>query len=152
MQFPVSDDSKNIGVTTRIIHSSGEWIESTAYAPVIHNKRMNEVQAVGSSITYLRRYSLTAAFGITGDTDDDTGGLPPQSGNNYNNKNNYNNNSNSNNENPGDKNALKEEIKTYIPKANDTQKKAIESFLSGDPTVNQMTGYISGFLKANIKL
>jgi hypothetical protein len=69
IQFPVSDSIEKIGVTTRIIHGSGEWIESTVFAAPTKNKNTNDAQAAGSTITYLRRYSLVSAFGITGDTD-----------------------------------------------------------------------------------
>jgi hypothetical protein len=53
-------------VTTRILHSSGEWIEGTAEAPVVKA----DPQGVGSAITYLRRYALAAMCGITQEDDD----------------------------------------------------------------------------------
>lgn len=55
-----------VSITTRIIHVSGEWIESTlALTP-----SRSDPQGVGSAITYGRRYSLAALMGITQDDDD----------------------------------------------------------------------------------
>lgn len=61
-----SDDSK-LHLTTRLIHSSGEWIEDTAVCPL----QKQDAQAVGSAISYIRRYSLSAFLGLYSDTDDD---------------------------------------------------------------------------------
>jgi hypothetical protein len=55
-----------VSVTSRIIHTSGEWIESTAEAPV----GKADPAGVGSATTYLRRYSLAALCGITQADDD----------------------------------------------------------------------------------
>jgi len=55
-----------IGVTTRLIHTSGEWISSTIW---MTPKDMTP-QSVGSTITYARRYGLAAMVGIY-QTDDD---------------------------------------------------------------------------------
>lgn len=60
-----------IGLTTRIIHESGEWIDASATFPLTDMKGVNKSQAAGASITYFRRYGLCAAFGITGDKDVD---------------------------------------------------------------------------------
>lgn len=66
-----------VTVTTRIVHSSGEWIEAVAEAPV----PKADPQGVGSAITYLRRYSLAAICGITQEDDDaeTASRRPPQS-------------------------------------------------------------------------
>lgn len=71
IQFPESNDSENIGVTTRVIHSSGEWIEGTVYAHPTNMKGVNQTQATGATITYLRRYGLICVLGATGDKDTD---------------------------------------------------------------------------------
>jgi len=63
-----------VEVVTRIIHQSGEWIEVTASAPFEKLKGMNAYQSAGSAITYLRRYSLSAALGISSDEDTDAAG------------------------------------------------------------------------------
>lgn len=67
MQFPINVDDK-VGITTLVMHSSGEWIESE---PIFARPAKNDPQAIGSVITYLRRYSLTSAFGISSEHDDD---------------------------------------------------------------------------------
>lgn len=67
VQYPVSQDNK-VGIVTILMHSSGEYIETE---PVFANPAKQDAQATGSVITYLKRYSLSAVFGITSDEDDD---------------------------------------------------------------------------------
>ncbi|WP_155962179.1 ERF family protein [Streptococcus ruminantium] len=67
-QFPSSDELGNVTVGTIVIHDSGEWLE---YAPIKLKPVKNDPQAVGSAITYAKRYALSAIFGITSDQDDD---------------------------------------------------------------------------------
>ena len=72
VQAVVSDGDK-VGVRTLIGHISGQFTESTCYAPQGKtNARMSPIQAVGSDITYLRRYGLSSSLGLT--TDEDTDG------------------------------------------------------------------------------
>lgn len=52
---------------TRIFHSSGEWV-SCGVMSVPVNKA--DAQGFGSSATYCRRYSLSAAFGVAPEDDD----------------------------------------------------------------------------------
>ena len=60
-QFPVtSAGGQGIGVTTILMHSSGEWLESEFFLPLAKL----DPQAGGAAITYARRYSLMAAAGI----------------------------------------------------------------------------------------
>lgn len=57
------------GLTTIIIHSeSGEYFMDTYTMPVA---KQNDPQAVGSSITYAKRYALVAMLGLNIDEDDD---------------------------------------------------------------------------------
>lgn len=67
LQYPVNQDDK-VGIVTILMHSSGEYIETD---PVFAQPAKNDPQAMGSVITYLKRYSLSAVFGITSDEDDD---------------------------------------------------------------------------------
>jgi hypothetical protein len=55
-----------ICVVTRIMHSSGEWIESDTILP----PTKNDAQGYGSSITYGRRYGLQSLAGIPSEDDD----------------------------------------------------------------------------------
>lgn len=68
IQFPLNDANGRVGVTTLLMHESGEWIESE---PIFATPAKQDAQGAGSVITYLKRYSLSAIFGITSDEDDD---------------------------------------------------------------------------------
>lgn len=65
-QLPSGDDESVI-VTTMLMHSSGEWVSSAVRA----RPKASDPQAIGSAITYLRRYGLAAVVGIVADEDDD---------------------------------------------------------------------------------
>lgn len=66
-QYPINQDNK-VGIVTLLMHSSGEFIETE---PIFAQPAKQDPQATGSVITYLKRYSLSAVFGITSDEDDD---------------------------------------------------------------------------------
>jgi hypothetical protein len=54
-------------VETVILHSSGQWLSCGVIAvPVVKN----DAQGYGSALTYARRYSLSAAFGVAPEDDD----------------------------------------------------------------------------------
>ena len=55
-----------IVMNTRILHKSGQWIESEY--PV---SGFSKPQEMGSAMTYARRYSLFAMVGVAGEDDDD---------------------------------------------------------------------------------
>ncbi|HGH0780893.1 TPA: ERF family protein [Staphylococcus pseudintermedius] len=67
-QWALNDNDGRVGVATMLMHESGEYIE---YDPVFMNAEKNTPQGAGSLISYLKRYSLSAIFGITSDQDDD---------------------------------------------------------------------------------
>ena len=56
----------NISVKTRIMHSSGQWIESNTVLP----PTKNDAQGYGSAITYAKRYGLQALAGVPSVDDD----------------------------------------------------------------------------------
>lgn len=62
-------DNERAGVLTMIVHESGEWMEFEPFLLPIGQKATP--QAVGSAITYARRYSLSTAFGLASEADDD---------------------------------------------------------------------------------
>jgi ERF superfamily len=64
-----SDDSK-LHLTTRLIHTSGEWIEDTLVMPL----PKQDPQGFGSAMTYARRYALAAITGLYQDDDDGNAG------------------------------------------------------------------------------
>lgn len=71
-RFEQSQDEKNITVTCVVTHLSGHSERTTVTATADTSGSKNSVQAIGSTITYLRRYSFTGAFGIvTADQDSD---------------------------------------------------------------------------------
>lgn len=89
MQHALTDDNGQVGIITLILHESGEYIESS---PIYAKPMKAGPQEVGSVLTYLKRYSLASAFGITSEVDDDgEGGMARNSkqNNNYQ-QNNYN--------------------------------------------------------------
>ena len=64
-QFPCSSDGA-VGVTTRLMHNSGQWLESSFTLPMVKA----DPQAAGAAITYARRYALQAMAGIPTADDD----------------------------------------------------------------------------------
>jgi len=64
-QFPVTDEN-GMGVCTRLMHVSGQWLEGQFTLPVV--KR--DPQAASSSLTYARRVSLSSIAGIPTADDD----------------------------------------------------------------------------------
>ena len=65
VQFPMND-GELVGICTRLMHSSGEWIESEIVFPLAKK----DSQALGSFLSYIRRYSLAAIFGLPSVDDD----------------------------------------------------------------------------------
>lgn len=57
-----------VSVATWIFHESGQYIE---YEPFDVITKKSDAQSQGSAASYGRRYTLSAAFGITSDADDD---------------------------------------------------------------------------------
>ena len=62
-----TSDNGLYGVTTVLMHTSGQWLSSVLLLPV---KKPNDPQAAGSAITYARRYALQAMAGIPSEDDD----------------------------------------------------------------------------------
>ncbi len=63
VQFPVEEN----GLTTMLMHESGEYIQATYFMKPVKN----DPQGQGSAITYQRRYALGAILGLNIDDDDD---------------------------------------------------------------------------------
>lgn len=63
IQLPSGDNE----LTTVILHTSGEFISATSKINTVEPTP----QSQGSAITYMRRYALAAALGLTADEDDD---------------------------------------------------------------------------------
>jgi hypothetical protein len=66
---PISDDL--MVLRTTLLHESGESITSDLPLPIRQEGgRGNAMQALGSTLTYARRYGLLAIYGLAGDDDD----------------------------------------------------------------------------------
>jgi hypothetical protein len=65
-QLPTTDDDGRPALETILMHASGQWISGVV--PV--NPVKNDPQALGSAITYMRRYALQAVAGVCADDDD----------------------------------------------------------------------------------
>lgn len=68
MQWALNDESGRVGISTIVMHESGEFIE---FDPVFMKSDKDTPQGNGALLTYLKRYTLSAIFGITSDEDDD---------------------------------------------------------------------------------
>ncbi len=63
LQLPVGEN----GLTTILLHESGEYISETYFMP----SKQNDPQGNGSRLTYQRRYALGAILGVATEKDDD---------------------------------------------------------------------------------
>lgn len=80
-QMTMTTDDGGLSLRTMLMHSSGEWVASTMAAPKPEAQRgINAMQAMGSSISYLRRYALSAILGLATDDDDDGHAAGPARG------------------------------------------------------------------------
>lgn len=68
MQYTQVNENGDLGLCTVVMHSSGEYME---FPPLPIRPENNRSQAIGSAITYARRYSLSSIFGIASEEDDD---------------------------------------------------------------------------------
>lgn len=65
----LTTEEKSVSVTTRVVHSSGQWVE---FGPLKVPLSKMDAHGVGSASSYAKRYSLCAALGVvSGDEDDD---------------------------------------------------------------------------------
>lgn len=76
------DQDGELYLSTLLAHSSGQWIRSDLPIKIKvpetpetdkfgKPKKVNELQLLGSCLTYLRRYALAAIVGVAPDEDDD---------------------------------------------------------------------------------
>lgn len=67
----VAAPGQPVGVTCIITHRLGHNEETTLVAPHDATGNKNPIQAIGSTVTYLQRYTLKAALGLAAAADDD---------------------------------------------------------------------------------
>lgn len=63
--------TERINVTCVLSHKSGHFEETTLSGPPDASGSKNAIQAIGSTLTYLQRYSLIQALGLAAADDDD---------------------------------------------------------------------------------
>lgn len=64
--YSVEGGAGQVHVTSRLLHKSGQWLESQISIPVVKQ----DAQGIGSATTYGRRYGASAIIGISQDDDD----------------------------------------------------------------------------------
>ena len=67
----VGKPGEPVTVTCVVAHREGHQEETTLTAPHDASGNKNPIQAIGSSVTYLQRYTLKAALGLAASRDDD---------------------------------------------------------------------------------
>ncbi len=70
-RFRVKTEQGQVHVTCIVAHREGHFEETTLPAGYDQSGNKNSIQAVGSTITYLQRYTLKAALGLAASDDDD---------------------------------------------------------------------------------
>jgi hypothetical protein len=76
-RWEIDDKDANISVTCLVTHSEGHTERTTMTATADDSGGKNKIQARGSTIEYLKRYTLIGALGLS-TTDTDTDGLGPE--------------------------------------------------------------------------
>lgn len=66
-----TEQTDRISVTCIISHKDGHSEENTLSGPADKSGSKNDIQAIGSTLTYLQRYTLTQALGLASSDDDD---------------------------------------------------------------------------------
>lgn len=70
---PITIDGEQLILVTRLIHSSGQWLESVY--PIAVGSR---AQDTGAAITYGRRYCVSALLGVASEADTDGKDVPSE--------------------------------------------------------------------------
>jgi hypothetical protein len=72
-----TNQTDKIAVTCILSHKAGHYEETTLCGPADSSGNKNPIQSIGSTLTYLQRYSLVQALGLAASNDDDgkAGGL-----------------------------------------------------------------------------
>ena len=67
--IPDTTEDGKPALTTRLVHTSGQWIEATVELFLSRETPQGE----GSALTYARRYGFCGVLNIAADEDDDVG-------------------------------------------------------------------------------
>lgn len=63
--FSVKQDGSMVSVTCRVLHALGHYEEVSLSGGHDNTGNKSSIQALGSTVTYLSRYALQAAFGVS---------------------------------------------------------------------------------------
>lgn len=77
-RFRTSQGQGGVTVTCIIQHSDGHAEETSLHGAPDGSGSKNSFQAVGSAVTYLQRYTLKAALGLSAEADDDGQSAAPR--------------------------------------------------------------------------
>lgn len=154
MQFP-SGDGSTVSVTTMLLHVSGEYIESD---PLTMKPVKNDPQAIGSCVSYARRYSLQAILSLnTGAEDDDGNNASGKNKGSQNNQPPKTNNNNNNNNTPdgiteGQVKAVQVNLNNLTKAANTTKERLITRLETEVGKFGSVTGMTKGQATKSISL
>lgn len=70
-RYNTKSEPDRMTVTCIVAHRFGHFEENTLSAPLDTSGNKNPIQAIGSTQTYLQRYTLMAALGLSASEDDD---------------------------------------------------------------------------------
>lgn len=73
-------EARSVKVTCRISHRDGHYEETSLAGEPDASGGKNPVQTIGSTTTYLQRYTLLAILGLSTYEEEDTDGRPPTNG------------------------------------------------------------------------
>jgi hypothetical protein len=73
-RFRTTQIDAKIAVTCVLFHDEGHSEENTLCGPADSTTNKNPLQAIGSTLTYLQRYTLVQALGLAASKDDDGNG------------------------------------------------------------------------------
>jgi hypothetical protein len=76
-RFRTTVTDKSIVVTCIVSHEAGHSEENSLPGPADTSGSKNAIQAIGSTVTYLQRYTLKAALGLSASKDDDAVSASP---------------------------------------------------------------------------
>jgi len=78
-RFTINSEPERVTVTCIVTHIDGHSEPTSMSAPADDSGSKNAIQSLGSTVTYLQRYTLVGSLGLT-TTDEDTDGRPTMTG------------------------------------------------------------------------
>ena len=73
VSWRTSQTGGQVSVTCRVTHEAGHHEETSLSSPADTSGQKNAIQAIGSAVTYLQRYTLLALLGLAATDQDDDG-------------------------------------------------------------------------------